>query len=468
MNTYPKLTFLFPRHAPLKAKLVSGVTLFVTRIVGLHAATIADWQFNAANPTADSSGNGNTLVFSGDITFSSDVASNAPEATNSAVFDGNPYAQTVATLNLTSYNQLTVEFFAKYMPANGLQMFCAQGNPNTVVGAFYFDMGEASATDLKVSQSTSLGFETDVSPGPTDGGWHHFALTLDATGSGPAFKIYVDGIEVDTGTAAGYQTFINDYFTIGAYPPSYDFNYVGNMGEMRISSGILTPSQFLIGAPPPQIFISRQPFSTAAVTNSPAAFNVVATVQGGNPTPTLQYQWQLDGTNVEGATNGSYILPTATLGENSSQFDVVLSASGATTVTSSVATLTVATNSTVADWRFDAANPTADSSGNGNDLTFGGDAITFTSDVATNEANATNSAIFDGNAYAQTVGTLNLSNYNAITIEFFAKYSPGNGLQMFYSQNNPNNVTGAFYLDMPSGFETDVAPGPVDGNWHHV
>jgi hypothetical protein len=465
------------------AMLAAALTIPCLTSLDLRAATVADWKFNAANPTADSSGNGNTLTLNGNITFSSDFATNAPGSTNSAVFDGASYAQTVANLNFTPYNQLTIEFFAKYSSGSPLQMFFSQNNLNNVNGAFYLDTGEAGPTELKAAQSTALGWETDQAPEPTDGAWHHYALTMDESGAIPVFRIYVDGYEADTGglASAAVPGFNNDIFTIGAYPPTYDFNYAGMMGEMRVSSGILTPAQFLIGAGLPKISIGRQPRNTAVVTNSPATFTVVATVQNGNPPPMLQYQWQRSGTNISGATNSSYTLPTPTLNDNSAQFQVVLSATGAATVTSSIATLTVATDTRVAFWKFDAGNPTADSSGNGNTLTLNGN-ITFSNDFPTNAPGSTNSAAFDGASYAQTVGTLDLTPYDQLTIEFFAKYSSGSPLQMFYAQNNANNVNGAFYCDTGEAgptevkvsqrttgtlFETAVAPEPTDGAWHH-
>ena len=135
--------------------LAAGVTILCFADPALRAATVADWKVDAANPAIDSSGNGNTLTLNGNITFSSDVPTNAPGSTNSAVFDGVSYAQTVGTLNLTPYNQLTIECFAKYAPNNGLQMFYAQNNVNNLNGAFYFDVNEAVG-QLKVAQRLSL------------------------------------------------------------------------------------------------------------------------------------------------------------------------------------------------------------------------------------------------------------------------------------------------------------------------
>ena len=461
--------------------LAAGVTILCFADPALRAATVADWKFDAANPAIDSSGNGNTLTLNGNITFSSDVPTNSPGSTNSAVFDGVSYAQTVGTLNLTPYNQVTIECFVKYAPNNGLQMFYAQNNVNNLNGAFYFDVNEAVG-QLKVAQRTTGGnFETDMAPEPADGGWHHYAVTMDESGASPVFNIYVDGYKIDTGgQAGGLYPFINDYFTIGAFPPSFVFNYLGLMGEMRVSSGVLTPAEFLIGAQTPQIVINQQPRSTRVVTNNPATFTVIANVQGGNPTPTLHYQWQRGGVDIAGSTNSSYTLASPTLSDNAAQFDVVLSASGATSVTSSNAVLTITPSATVAFWKFGGANPTADSSGNGNALAFNGN-ISVSSDYPTNAPGCTNSVVFDGASYAQTVSTLDLTPYNAITIEIFAKYTPANGVQMFYAMNNVNTVQGSFYFDMGEGgatalktaqrtagiFKTDLATQPADGGWHH-
>ncbi|MGH7980768.1 MAG: hypothetical protein ACREE6_15430, partial [Limisphaerales bacterium] len=85
----------------------------------------------------------------------------------------------------------------------------------------------------------------------------HFALTIDESGSTPAIKTYMDGYEVDNATVtASVQAFLNDYFTIGAYPPTYVFGYTGEMGEMRISNGILTPGQLLNGPAKLQVGLS--------------------------------------------------------------------------------------------------------------------------------------------------------------------------------------------------------------------
>jgi hypothetical protein len=223
--------------------------------VSTQAATVAYWKFDAANPTADSSGNANDLAFNGNITLTNEVPTNAPGSTTSAVFDGSSYAQTIGTLDLSPYNAITIEFFAKFSAGMGRQMFLDMNDPNVFVGAFYFDMNEASPTELKVSQKGTAGFQTDVAPYPADGAWHHYALTMDESGANPVIKIYVDGLQVDTGgQPGGIQPFINDLFTIGAFG-NLAYTYQGLMDDMRVSFGILTPDKFLSGPATLQISV---------------------------------------------------------------------------------------------------------------------------------------------------------------------------------------------------------------------
>ncbi len=133
---------------------------------------------------------------------------------------------------------------------------------------------------------------------------------------------------------------------------------------------------------------------------------------------------------------------------------------------------------TLAWWRFEPSDMTADSSGNGNTLTLNN--VTSSTDVATN-APGTGSAVFDGStSFAVTSGTLNLSNYPAITIECFVKTNGQSTLGMVYEHSTNNNAAqGGFYFDFnepagsvrncqgvaPYGYIT--APYPKNNVWHH-
>ncbi|MEO8058177.1 MAG: immunoglobulin domain-containing protein [Burkholderiales bacterium] len=81
--------------------------------------------------------------------------------------------------------------------------------------------------------------------------------------------------------------------------------------------------------------ITAQPASVSVAAGSEASFSVTAT--GSDP---LSYQWQKNGTPINGATAASYTTPATATADNGAQFTVVVSNTVAT-VTSDVATLTV-------------------------------------------------------------------------------------------------------------------------------
>ena len=82
--------------------------------------------------------------------------------------------------------------------------------------------------------------------------------------------------------------------------------------------------------------IGSHPQNRTVVAGQSASFTVTAS--GAEP---LTYQWQRNGTNIDGATGPTYVLDPATTADTGAQFRVVVS-NGAGTVTSNAATLTVA------------------------------------------------------------------------------------------------------------------------------
>ncbi len=85
--------------------------------------------------------------------------------------------------------------------------------------------------------------------------------------------------------------------------------------------------------------ITSQPADQSVTAGQTATFNVTAT-----GTAPLTYQWQRNGTNITGATAGSYTTPATTLADSGATFRVVVS-NGAGPVTSNAATLTVTDSS---------------------------------------------------------------------------------------------------------------------------
>ena len=439
------------------------------------AATIAYWRFEPGNLTADSSGSGHDLGING-VTESTDVPANAPGA-GSAVFDGSAYAQTLATLDLSTNNQVTLEFFAK-SSGTSVDVYCAHDNTCCVWGAWYFSRNE-EAGKLKMTMITEpFDYQTRVSPYSADGDWHHYALTMDESTTTPVVKIYVDGIPMDvSGTLGSDQPFPNSVFTIGAFA-DLKKGFHGLIDEMRVSSGILSTNDFLIGQQNnPIIFLTQAPGSALVQSNSPATFTVGATLVNGDPSQ-LQYQWQRNGTNIPGANASSYTLPAATAADEGVPFRAIVSApiTGASPRTSYSATVKL-WGFVIAYWRFESGNESADSSGNTNDLALTG--IGASSDVAANAPGGA-SASFDGlSSFAQTISGMKLSEYDTLTVEWYSKHTDPNEGMMF------NTADGLLYLDINEptpqagygklrvlknavgGYFSDTYSYPTNGTWHH-
>lgn len=96
----------------------------------------------------------------------------------------------------------------------------------------------------------------------------------------------------------------------------------------------------------PVITIGTQPANTSAIVGDEVTLSVVATASNGG---TLTYQWQRADSatptvfaNITGATAAQYTIDEAASGDNGDKFRVIVSSTGAASVTSSVATLTVA------------------------------------------------------------------------------------------------------------------------------
>lgn len=131
--------------------------------------------------------------------------------------------------------------------------------------------------------------------------------------------------------------------------------YTDAQGNTRKKSEVLVAFSSLTGDndtinPDPVITIGTQPLSASVTAPAPATFTVVATATRG---AVLSYQWQIqqEGTgswaNISGATSASYTTGATATGDGAGATDgdkyrVIVSAVGATPVTSSEVTLTVA------------------------------------------------------------------------------------------------------------------------------
>jgi hypothetical protein len=231
-------------------------------------------------------------------------------------------------------------------------MICEHGPDIAgVSGAFYCDFNE-NGESFRVTQYSSSGFNFAYGTAPVrDGNWHHYAATLDNTGSTVTFNLYVDGNLLTSVTRAQGASApgINDLFNIGSRNGALFF-YNGLLDEMRLSDRVLDPAAFLRNRYTNATFgIIQQPTNSTVLEGNSVTFTVAATVTNA-PAGVLEYQWLRDGADIPGATGNSYTLDTASYaGDHNAQFAVRITAAGiflAEVITSASATLTVIPDTT--------------------------------------------------------------------------------------------------------------------------
>jgi hypothetical protein len=122
-----------------------------------------------------------------------------------------------------------------------------------------------------------------------------------------------------------------------------------NKSEILVAMGTITGDNDTID-PDPVITIGTQPLAASVTAPAPATFTVVATA---TRSAVLSYQWQIQQegagawANISGATSASYTTGATATGDGAGATDgdnyrVIVSAPGATSVTSTAVALTVA------------------------------------------------------------------------------------------------------------------------------
>jgi len=175
-----------------------------------------------------------------------------------------------------------------------------------------------------------------------DGLWHHVAGVYD----GSHLYIYVDGsLDTSTATTATFVAQTNDPLLLGANPHApqpYYFN--GLVDEVSIYNRALSAQQiqtiYLAGSNGKcllPVAITSQPTNETVLGGNSATFAVSAT--GSQP---IKYQWNINGTNIFGATNSTLTL-VSVQPTNAGNYTVTV-ANPSGTLTSSNAMLTVLTS----------------------------------------------------------------------------------------------------------------------------
>lgn len=212
----------------------------------LQAATIAYWPFDSIDTfTNDVSGNGNVLVNSGAV-FSQDVPPRADGSSGSAYFS-NSSMDTLNTLDLSSYTNLTVEWFMKPAQPSGVLATIWEHAWNAYSPATYgsfaaFMYNGAPQFEVHFCSNGTITVPT-IPDGTVSGDWHHYAVHI---GTNAFLRLYID-YRFIAETSAPAHAFLNELFHIGNRV-NKDYWFTGHLDEFRISDRYLDPCEF-IGAP---------------------------------------------------------------------------------------------------------------------------------------------------------------------------------------------------------------------------
>jgi hypothetical protein len=356
----------------------------------------------------DTSGNGNNATATG--TKPTLTVSATPNGAPAVVFTG------VSSLGLTtSLGAGDYTVFAYVQPATGNGPYAILGGAN---GAFEYRIYLSKQDALRAGQADLHSENTPMSTSA-------FSI-IDATVSSSVTGGFRLNGSADGTTIAG--SFTQPISTIGSRNGSENFS--GSISEIDVYSGILSPSQIAtVEAALTASYITANSPTAPIVLTQTTASPTTATV-GGNDTlgavftgaTPITYQWQSSvnasgspSNNIAGATNSTLTLTNLQLANPGLYYS--LQASNAVTpyVSNSawlqLNVLPLTPQVQLIASNYDGAGNWADSSGNGNNATYGGSTkptlvnfVTPNGAPAVNIASGTSSGFVLGSTISQSSG----------------------------------------------------------------
>ena len=367
--------------------------LVISRVAGITTALTAYWPFDETSGllAADVTTNADDAEL---INCAGDNTTWVPGKIGGAISLGGPAAQ----------NQVWVASYPKATSTLTISLW-AWANSLPVWGTMIKNYGDAIAGQFHLGLSGSAGTLSDYfqpqggggvalgesAPFPTNG-WQHVALVYDGAmvrlyrnGSlvastpyngtiitnapldsiGIGYKTGDDGIDPAWASGPGFWDGKLDdigYWTRGLTAEEILAIYVaGNAGQPLTEAVVTSVTAPIIGTMPQSVTLQE---------GQAASFNAVA-----SGTPPLSYQWQLNGSDIAGATNTSVTISNGLcLGTADSVWVIVCNAGGCTTSTPP-ATITVTalpsipiTTGLIGYWPFDETSGTI-----AHDLSINGD-----------------------------------------------------------------------------------------------
>ena len=211
------------------------VTAAITASPALAAtAPVGLWKLDEGSGThvADGSGNGNNGVLSGGVSW-------VPGASGSALsFDGSTGEVTVADNTvLEPHSTVTVSAWVKQAGSPGdFRYVVAKGANGCIAASYGLYSGPDGGLEFYVSQGQGSIYARSPDAGQDvwDGKWHLAVGTYD----GRTIRLYLDGVEVGTGTPwAGSLEYLlpdsNDFY-IGNYPGCADHEFLGAVDDVAV------------------------------------------------------------------------------------------------------------------------------------------------------------------------------------------------------------------------------------------
>ncbi|MGZ4177879.1 MAG: LamG domain-containing protein [Solirubrobacteraceae bacterium] len=218
------------------AALTAAPALGATGPVGI-------WTLDEGSGTTvtDGSGNGNNGVLSGGTTW-------VPGISGSAVgFDGFSGQIKVEDNDaLEPAGAITVSAWVKHAGSPGTYRYIvAKGGNGCIAASYGLYSGPSGGLQFYVSQHHGSVYarSPDAGQGIWDGNWHLAVGTYDGT----TIRLYVDGVEVGSGTAwTGALEYLlpssNDFY-IGNYPSCQDHWFAGAIDDVMVWGRALSASE---------------------------------------------------------------------------------------------------------------------------------------------------------------------------------------------------------------------------------
>lgn len=198
------------------------------------ADVVSYWDFSS-DPAGEFDRTGrNDLVNNGGVTIEDGVA----------VFDGTAREFiTERDVDLRNDQAYTFECFALVEPdCDGMIMEVSPNNGDTIGGFYLY------ATEGVMARTASWGYNGENFNGTIrDGQWHHLAVIIDPTTSviTDSVQLYVDGVRQGVRSNNGGIAYLSAHrFCIGSRNGT-SFPFKGMIDDVRITEGILDPSEFL-------------------------------------------------------------------------------------------------------------------------------------------------------------------------------------------------------------------------------